>query len=468
MVRDVEKKVVRAIEMALGRASVQRGSSLLIGLSGGADSVALTYALIELRQRLELKISAAHLNHRIRGDESDRDEEFVRAMCARLGIELIVERAEVLGALIAAANLEERAREVRLAFLGRAADRVGADFVALGHHRDDQAETVLMRLMRGAGAAGMAAMAERGPGRLIRPMLSISRAEIREYLDARAIPFVEDSSNSSRDILRNRIRADLLPLLERDYAPGLGGRLAEVAGEMRALDELVVAIAVRELDAMRSGRGALDVSGFGAVNRAVQGAVIRLFIAERMGTLRRIARAHIEAIRELIVAGGPSDSIDLPGGWHAARQYNLFRLTNMRERIADSAKFSVVIVPDEITIVKEAGFKFAASTISAADASMPESLSIAMFDAAKIADGQLLARSFMRGDRMHPMGMRGTRKVHDVFVDRKIARARRNRFPVVTVGGEIAWIPGLARADCALVSNATETILRVEASEIAA
>ncbi len=325
-----------------------------------------------------------------------------------------------------------------------------------------------MRLMRGAGAAGMAAMAERGPGRLIRPMLSISRAEIREYLDARAIPFVEDSSNSSRDILRNRIRADLIPMLERDYAPGLGGRLAELAGEMRSLDELVVAIAARELDAMRVVGGALDVSGFGAVNRAVQGAVIRLFIAERMGTLRRISRAHIEAIRELIVAGGPSDSIDLPGGWRAAREYNLFRLTNARERKADDTKFSVVIVPDEITIVAEAGFKFAASTIDGADASIPESLLVAMFDAAKIADGQLLARSYIRGDRMHPMGMRGTRKVHDVFVDRKIARARRPRFPVVTVGGEIAWLPGLVRADCALVTNATEIVLRVEASEIAA
>ena len=109
-----------------------------------------------------LKLAAAHLNHRLRGPESDRDEEFVRSMCARLKLELQVERAEGLST-ISGANLEERARDARREFLGRAADRVGADFIALGHHRDDQAETVLMRLMRGAGAAGMAAMAERGP-----------------------------------------------------------------------------------------------------------------------------------------------------------------------------------------------------------------------------------------------------------------------------------------------------------------
>ena len=182
-----------------------------------------------------------------------------------------------------------------------------------------------MRLMRGAGAAGMAAMAERGPGRLIRPMLSLSRADIREYLDARAIPFVEDSTNSSRDILRNRIRAELLPMLEREYAPGLGGRLVEVADEMRSLDDLVTAIAARELDAMRVRGGAIDVSGFAAVNRAVQAAAIRLFLSERIGSLRRVSRAHVEAIRELIIEGGPSDSIDLPGGWRAEREYNFLR-----------------------------------------------------------------------------------------------------------------------------------------------
>jgi tRNA(Ile)-lysidine synthase len=468
MVRDAEKNLVGAIEAALARADVRRGSPILVGLSGGADSVALTCALLNLRERLSLRVVAAHLNHQIRGDEADRDEDFVRSMCARLGIELIVERADGLDASISSANLEERARDARREFLSRVADNVQADFVALGHHRDDQAETVLMRLMRGAGAAGMAAMAERRPDRLIRPMLSLSRAEIREYLDARAIPFVEDSSNSSRDILRNRIRADLLPMLERDYAPGLGGRLVELADEMRSLDDLVTAIAARELDAMRVHRDALDVSGFSAVNRAVQAVAIRLFLVERIGSLRRISRAHVEAIRELVLDGGPNDSIDLPGGWRAEREYNLLRLMNGHERMADNAAFSVAIAADGITIVEAAGFKFEVSTIAAADAPMPESLSVAMFDAAKIADAGLVARNFINGDRIHPMGMRGTRKVHDVFVDRKLPRARRERFPVVTVGDTIAWLPGLARGDCALVTKATETALRVEASEITA
>ena len=466
MVRDAEKKLLASIESALLRLAARRGSSILVGLSGGSDSVALTCALLDLRERLNFRVVAAHLNHRIRGAESDRDEDFVRAMCARLRVELIVERADGLDPSISTANLEERARDARHDFLLRVADNVHADFVALGHHRDDQAETVLMRLMRGSGAAGMGAMAERGPGRLIRPMLSISRAEIREYLEARAIPFVEDSSNASLDILRNRIRADLLPTLEREYAPGFSGRLVELASEMRSLDELVTAIAARELDAMRVSGDALDVSGFGAINRAVQAVAIRLFLAEQIGSLRKISRAHVESVLHLILESGPSDSIDLPGGWRAEREYNFLRLTNPREREAGAGKFSIPIAADGVTIVETAGFKFEASTISAADASMPASMSVAMFDAAKIGDAGLVARNFLSGDRIHPIGMSGTRKVHDVFVDRKLPRHRRERFPIVTLGDEIAWLPGLARASCALVTKATETVLRVEASEI--
>ncbi len=249
---------------------------------------------------------------------------------------------------------------------------------------------------------------------------------------------------------------------------GLSARLVELAAEMRSLDELVTAIAARELDAMRIRGGALDVSGFGAMNPAVQAIAIRLFVAERLGSLRKISRAHVEAIRALILNGGPSDSIDLPGGWRAEREYNLLRLRNARERKAYAmvAGFSVAIAADGITIVGAAGFKFEASTIAVADASMPDSLSVAMFDAAKIADAGLVARNSLKGDRIHPIGMRGTRKVQDVFVDRKVPRARREHFPVVTIGDAIAWIPGLARAESALVTKATEAIVRVEASEI--
>src|SRR5713101_543462 len=262
MRRESPNSVPDAIAAALERAAIRPGATILVGLSGGADSVALMHALLDLRERFGMRIAAAHLNHRIRGLESDRDENFVREMCARLGIELNVARARGLDA--DSANLEERARDARYRFLNRAADALGADFIALAHHADDQAETVLMRMLRGAGSAGLAAMAERGPGRLIRPMLGLFRAEILAYLRARGFAFVEDSSNRSSEILRNRIRTELVPMLERDYAPGLRRRLVEIAGEMRSVDDFMAAAASIEFAAMRS-EDALDVARFPAL-----------------------------------------------------------------------------------------------------------------------------------------------------------------------------------------------------------
>ena len=477
MRRESPNIVRDTIASALDRAAIRPGATILVALSGGADSVALLHALLELRERFGMRVAAAHLNHRIRGLESDRDEDFVREMCARLGVELRVARARGLDA--DSANLEERAREARFRFLNRAADAVGAEYIALAHHGDDQAETVLMRMLRGAGIAGLAAMSERGPGRLIRPMLGLCRAEILGYLRAHGIAFVEDSSNRAPEILRNRIRTELIPMLERDYAPGLRRRLVEIAGEMRSVDDFMNAAASIEFDAMRSSDDALDVARFPALAPALQMSVLRLYLGERMGSLRRITRAHLEALRRLVLAGGPSDSIDLPGGWRAEREYNLLSIIDT-EPISDEA-FSVPLSLDGITIVEAASYQFEASMLDRGDLTPNPSprgkgnqnygaagdLRVALFDAAAIADAELVVRNFIRGDRIHPLGMRGERKVKDVFIDRKIPRVERRRFPIVTLGGEVAWLPGLARGSAALIGNATETILRVEAREIA-
>ena len=464
MRRESPNTLPNMILSALNRAAICPGATILVALSGGADSVALMHALLELRERFDLHVTAAHLNHRIRAFESDRDENFVREMCARLGVELRVARARGLDA--DSANLEERARDARYRFLNRAADALGAEYIALAHHADDQAETVLMRMIRGAGIAGLAAMSERGPGRLVRPMLGLYRAEILDYLHLRGISFVEDSSNLSREILRNRIRNELIPMLERDYAPGLRRRIVEISGEMRSVDDFMNAAASIEFAAMRSNDDALDVAHFPTLAPALQMSVLRLYLSVRIGTLRRITRAHLEALRRLVLAGGPSDSIDLPGGWRAEREYHFLRINNTVA--ASDEPFSVPLSLDGITIVEAAGYRFEASTIDVDAADVwPRDLHVALFDAAAITDAGLVVRNFIRGDRIHPLGMRGGRKVKDVFIDRKIPRLERRRFPIVTLAGEVAWLPGLARGRAALIGNATETVLRVEAREIA-
>jgi tRNA(Ile)-lysidine synthase len=454
--------VHQAIAAALSRISIQPATTILVAVSGGADSTALLHAMLELREQFGVRIAAAHLNHRLRGAESDRDENFVREMCSHLDVELMVERAD---GLLHSSNLEEQARDARHNFLNHAADSIDAAHIALAHHADDQAETVLMRLLRGAGVAGLAAMSECRPGRLIRPMLALRRTDIIAYIRELDLPYVEDGSNASPFFLRNRIRHQLLPKLEDQYAPGLGQRLVELAGEMRSLDELVTEIAEREIESMRTALppddDALELQNFSRLNRAVQAAVIRTFIAERVGDLRRFGRIHIDAILKLVLGGGPSDSIDLPGGWRAVREYNLLHLKNTQPKT--SLDYMVPLSFDGMTRVEEAGYMFEASIISASGAHLPASPSVAMFDLRGVAESGLIVRNFSAGDRIQPLGMRGVKKVKSVFIDRKVPQFRRASFPVITLEGVPVWLPGLTRGIQAPVSSATETVLRVDA-----
>jgi tRNA(Ile)-lysidine synthase len=459
-----ENRLVKAVSAALARAGIRPDSSILLGLSGGADSVALLHVLLEFQSQDGFKLAAAHLNHRIRAAEADRDEAFVRELCRRLDIELIVEHATTLD--LTAGNLEERARDVRRDFLDRAADARGANFIALAHHADDQAETVLMRMLRGAGVSGLAAMAASGPGRILRPMLQVTREEIQDYIRDLQLEFVEDSSNASRSILRNRIRHELLPMLEREYAPGVSGRLAELGDEMRALDDLVETLAVRELDALMLAPGMLDASRLASVPEALRNPVLRRFIAMTTGSLRRIERAHIDALLRLALEGGPSAVLDLPGGWRGECEYSVLKL--VRRSLRRSDVYAIPLVLDGDTRIDAAGLVISASRKPADSVAMPDSLREAVFDKAAIGSGGLVARSFRAGDRIAPLGFEGHRKVKEVYIDRKMPRAKRAAWPIVMLGDEVAWIPGVARARVALITPGTESVIRLEAREMLA
>jgi tRNA(Ile)-lysidine synthase len=453
-------RLTAKIAAALDRIGVRRPGLILLGLSGGADSVALLHALVALRERFGYRLAAAHLNHRIRGAESDRDEAFVRELCSANAIELAVGHAE--GLEPAWSNLEERARDQRLDFLRRTTDRLGADYLALAHQANDQAETVLMRLLRGAGAAGLGVMAEAGPGKIIRPMLSGERREILDYLRAIGAGFVTDSTNASREILRNRVRNELIPMLERDYSPGLGKRLVELAAEMRSLNGLLDELAEAELRRRLTGEEALDLTGVAELHPALAAAVLRAFVRRRAGTLRRVGRAHVEALRHLCRAPSPSGTADLPGGWRAEREYQVLRLR--RPVASKPTGFAAGIKLDGEMCVREAGFIFRGRVLSESHPAMPSSLFEALFDSDRIGSG-LMARNFRRGDRIRPLGVEGSRKVKDVFIDHKIPRSERVSYPLVTAGDEIVWIPGLVRGDGALVTETTRKVIRLRADK---
>ena len=453
------KNFLAEVKRSLARAGVRPDAAILVALSGGPDSVALLHSFTALRESLGLRIAAAHLNHTLRGSESDRDEGFCRDLCKQLNVELTVERAR--GLRPAMPNLEEKARDLRRQFLDRVAAETGADYIALAHHADDQAETVLMRLLRGAGVAGLAAMAEAGPGRIIRPLLSLTRRDILDYLDAIGATYVTDSSNASTVILRNRIRHDLLPSLERDYAPGVSQRLAALAEEMQAVDSFLTQAAARELASIAHPDGQLDISRFAHLDPALRVPLLRLHLAAQLGSLRRLMREHLSALVALCLAGPVNGEVSLPGRWRALREYDRLRFVSTARAIHPG--FSVPIAFEGTTAIPSAGISFEARVRAAADVAMPATHEEALFDVRAIASCGLTARNFEAGDRIRPLGLGGSRKVKDVFIDRKLPLRKRVAFPVITMGSEIVWLPGLLRGDGALITRASETVLHVRA-----
>ncbi|HEX4210442.1 MAG TPA: tRNA lysidine(34) synthetase TilS, partial [Candidatus Binataceae bacterium] len=409
----IENEFEKAIAKALLRNEVEPGARILVGLSGGPDSVALLHGMLALSGRGAIQqVMAAHLNHRLRGAESDRDENFARRLCTRLGIELVVERAEGLSGL--RGNLEERARLFRHDFLNRVAERLAADYIALAHHADDQAETVLMRMMRGCGLAGASAMSARGPGRLLRPLLGVRRAEIVGYLEALGSSWVADSSNLQGLNARSRIRNELLPLLERDYAPQLAARLNEFADESRSTADFLTMCARAELRRRCAADGSLGVAGFDSLHPALAAAMLREYLRERRGDLLRVNRAHIEGMRSLCLEGPPNGTCTLPDGWRMRREYP--RAVIEPIPFGQPVPFEIRLASGNRVTIDEAGFTFDLKNIEAGTFFSAKSNHTrtgpmeTLFDADRVGDYVTL-RNFRHGDRIRPMGMTGSRKI---------------------------------------------------------
>jgi tRNA(Ile)-lysidine synthase len=283
------------------------GDTVVVAVSGGADSVALLDILVSLRE-LRLNLVVAHLNHLLRGAEADADEEFVHKLAASYGVPVVVKRADVGEvARTEGRSLEDAGRAARYAFFDELAVSHKAHAVALAHHADDQAETVVMRLLRGAGGSGLCAMAPKSAGLYVRPLLSVNRGEIEAYLQRRGIAWRTDSSNAAADFLRNRIRHELIPYLAR-YNPAISDRLSATAEALAADEEYLEAAtnaAFASYAVLSAGRIILDLPGLRSEPRGIRLRLYRRAILQAKGNLARIGFRHLRAIDCLVFSAKP-------------------------------------------------------------------------------------------------------------------------------------------------------------------
>jgi tRNA(Ile)-lysidine synthase len=295
---------------------------VVVGVSGGADSIALADALSHSRKA---QVAIAHLNHLLRADESDADADFVADFAKRRGLHFLSERIDV--AAVAAnqgRNLEAIAREVRYDFLTRAAREVRGHLVCTAHTRDDQIETILMRIIRGTGPEGLRGIYFRrkleGDVELIRPLLDVSRAEVIEHCEQRGLRFRSDSSNADVDFLRNRIRLELLPQL-RTYNPRLDEAFLRMSQLIAEADEKLSDDAIQVLNDSMNDDGSLKLEPISRSHVAIRGRVLRMWIRNVRGNLQRIDGVHLAAIEKLLLEGENGKRIELPGGLTVLREH---------------------------------------------------------------------------------------------------------------------------------------------------
>lgn len=435
------------------------GDRILVGVSGGPDSVCLLHILDRCRKEMVLSLHVVHINHGIRKRESKREEKFVSHLAGRMNLPITVKSLDVPSyARKKRLTIEEAARDMRYSALEQLAGKLNAKKIALGHTASDQVETVLMHLLRGSGPQGLSGIPpvrKLGSTAVVRPLIEVNREEILSYLKKNKLTFCLDSSNRKTEYFRNRIRLKLLPLLRKNYNKNIDGallRLSEILKEENAYWERVVERVLGRVVSWEAEKILIDFKRFLRYNVIVQRRILyRLF-----GGI--VSLNQIEAIRSLAQKSSQGKRIYLGKRFSVRKEGNFLIFSSSPER--RFKKFNYPLrVPGKNEIE---GLNLTLNTriVDFYPVSEKET-NTAYFDIDKINFKKLLLRNRREGDRFRPFGLRGTKKLSDFFIDRKIPRRLRDRVPLLVEGEDILWVVGIRRADKARITEDTKKILEV-------
>ena len=450
--------------------------ALVVAVSAGSDSTALLHSLYARREALGLSLHVAHFDHNFRPEAAD-DARFVAQMANDLGLPFITEHAApmVYQREQGISSFEAAARELRYRFLGRAAESVGAAAVALGHNADDQAETVLMHLIRGAGLDGLRGMdalsvwhSSDGQQRvkLFRPLLAVTKDQLRRYCEERGIAYREDPANQDMRFTRNRVRHQLLPSL-REYNPRISQallRLAQAASQESDFLEEETERVWGQLARTNGDTAMFERASLASLPVALQVRLLRKAYENLVGSGRRLQSSHVDAMMALI-GGRSGREVILPFG---------LRLISTHETLTMGPSIAVVPVPNPLEgeytlLVPVYGQPAAVTGLSGwiitlewtdSTAEVPADPLTAILDVDQ-SDPEIRIRARLRGDRFQPYGMTSERKLQDFLVDRKVPAVERDAIPLLFIGGRLAWVVGHTVAHWAAVRSDSRHVLRV-------
>jgi tRNA(Ile)-lysidine synthase len=443
---------------------LKKGDKILIGISGGPDSVALVHILLKLQQKYNLTIHLAHLNHLLR-NEAKEEAVFVKKLAETLKLPITIEEINILQDTSKNFSIQQKARKIRYEFLIRIAKKLNATKIALAHHEDDNIETILMWLIRGCGAEGIKGIP---PVRkineklfIIRPLIKITKQEIINYLKINNLSFKIDSSNLKLAYLRNKIRLELLPKLQ-EYNPNIKEVLNRLSNLWQKDNEYLNILSIEAKNKVLLENGKIDLKKFYAFHQAIQSRILRQIIEDMKGDLQQITFTHIEAILNLIKNGPSQGKLDLPANITVEREYDTLAIYKKVEKeIEGNREEKYLQVPG---VTKIEGLKIETQIVPKKSRSTCYSLLSTPYNAYLDYDKielPLLVRHRKKGDRFHPYGMRGSKKVKDFLIDLKIPNKIRNKILLLQDKKGIVWVVGYRIDERVKITDTTKNVLLI-------
>jgi len=451
---------------------LKAGTLVLVGVSGGADSVCLLHVLYSLGKINGFSVTAVHMNHMLRAEESMQDEEFVQNICEQWGIPLKIYRRDVKAySSEKRCSLEEAGRILRYDLFHEVRNELNAQYIAVAHHKEDQAETVFLNLLRGSGINGICGM-EEIQGCIIRPLLKTEKNEIYEYLSCNNLKFRTDSSNFNNVYIRNVIRNRIFPEIVRQTGIPVTHSLVRTAGILKADRDFLERLAEENYKSIMISKSEnsieLDRNKLTGLDCAISGRIIRIAWEAVTGSRKCLESKHVKAALELAAKTGQNKEIDFPQRIVFKAEYERVYIMKKEETEASVPLYIKVQVPSDI-FLKERNIKAVFRVFSVNEYEKKfgsfektgEKSLVQIFDYDTITEG-INIRYRLPGDIFAPYGGPGKKKLKDFFIDKKVPRHKRDEMLLVAAGREIIWVVGLRTSEKHKVTRFTKNILYVE------
>ena len=447
---------------------LDKGDRLIVGVSAGVDSMVLLHLLSAYRQEFDLSLIVAHVNHGLRPEESEKEMELVKKESERLGFtfeygQFNVKEFQKVGGI----SLQDAARRIRFHFFNVLLQKYNANKIALGHHADDQVETVLLRLMRGSGLKGLKGMLPIREGRVIRPLLEVWRREIESFAEEMKISYLLDSSNLKKNYLRNQLRLSLIPLIEKEYQPNFKKIVLKTSTVLRKENDYLE----RETEEsyqkiVREGKDTLSFgfSEYQSLHPAIQWRIVQKMLG-RIDTGEMILEEgewlEVSQIYKKLEQPSPSFLLELPHGVCLEKRYDLVLMK--KEWVKQIPPFEIELISPGRTYIEEIEKEVVIEETSRDDKfkdlyGLPN---VVLLDYQNL-QFPLKIRNFRPGDRFQPLGVKGTQKLKEFFIDHKIPKFERPRIPLLISGEMIAWVVGYRIDERVKITEDTQRVLKVK------